>query len=448
MADAQLTYGRAEDFVLVSKPKKGTAFVEARLNEGYTYTDKGWQQILACLERELSPDKLNDDAFISLETDLTDTPLYKHVPQGIFQSLRVVDIQGLDPATRKVSARDVAIKFMFNPYKLSSETFDLNKATVLPTAAFDGLWELSANDDTRPQLARWSRYAQILLHMAVPGHDFKDITTKAIKSPSTLHIVLVDNIRSYGWTWSPKEPDPEVQTTTCPVGFDTLEALPNVLAICTSSTSNLPIQSSFSRIARTVRVASLLSPPMWMPQRYEILRSLFQAYADAGIITCNDKLDDYRNATNGSKTEKATPGCQILELAEHVEYDMSARLLRQIVIRALTADFKDGGCDMATAVDAVRKCHGLFVARRTTIAKQGSIEDKAQAVAGTSAGVERSGPETKEGPKTASSKRRASCDATLDDFVDVGEACDSILDDFVDLGVESPVESLVTNSAE
>lgn len=78
----------------------------------------------------------------------------------------------------------------------------------------------------------------------------------------------------------------------------------------------------------------------------------------------------------------------------------------------------------------------------------GSIEDKAQAVAGTSAGVERSGPETKEGPKTASSKRRASCDTTLDDFVDVGETCDSILDNFVDLGVESSVESLVTNSAE
>ncbi|KAI8313043.1 hypothetical protein K4K61_009121 [Colletotrichum sp. SAR11_59] len=251
-----------------------------------------------------------------------------------------------------------------------------------------------------------------------------------------MHIVLVSNISNYHWTWSENEVGPEIQTTTCPVGFDTLEALPNVLAICTSSTSNLPIQNSFSRITMTFTVASLSSPPMWLPQRFEILRSLFQAYVDAGVITCNDKLDDYRDATNGSKTEKDTPGLQILELAKHIENDISARLLRQIVIRALTTDLKDEGCDMATAVGAVRKCHGLFVAQRTTIANQGSIGDKAQAAAGTSAGVERAGMETKEEPETASCQRGASPDWILDDFVDLGEACDSILSDFVDLGEE------------
>ncbi|KAF5516423.1 hypothetical protein CGCS363_v000152 [Colletotrichum siamense] len=187
-----------------------------------------------------------------------------------------------------------------------------------------------------------------------------------------MHIVLVSNISNYHWTWSEHEFGPEIQTTTCPVGFDTLEALPNVLAICTSSTSNLPNQNPFSRITMTFRVASLSSPPMWMPQRFEILRSLFQAYVDAGVITCNDKLDDYRDATNGSKTED-TPGLQILELARHIENDVSARLLRQIVIRALTTDLKDEGCDIATAVSAVRKCHELFVAQRTTIANQGKL---------------------------------------------------------------------------
>ncbi|KAF4835632.1 hypothetical protein CGCTS75_v002317 [Colletotrichum tropicale] len=209
--------------------------------------------------------------------------------------------------------------------------------------------------------------------MAVPGLDFKDITTKATKSPSTMHVVLVDKIRSYQWTWSENELGSEIQTPTCPVGFDTLEALPNVLAICTSSTSNLPSQNPLSRIDLTIRVASLSSPPMWLPQRFEILRSLFQTYVDAGIITCNDKLDDYRDVTNGSKTEKDTPGLQILELAKHIENDVSARLLRQIIIRALTTDLKDEGCDMATAVGAVRKCHGLFVAQRTTVANQGKL---------------------------------------------------------------------------
>ncbi|KAJ0276419.1 hypothetical protein COL940_008270 [Colletotrichum noveboracense] len=175
---------------------------------------------------------------------------------------------------------------------------------------------------------------------------------------------------------------------------------------------------------------------MWLPQRFEILRSLFQAYVDAGVITCNDKLDDYRDATNGSKIEKDTPGLQILELAKHIENDISARLLRQIVIRALTTDLKDEGCDMATAVGAVRECHGRFVAQRTSIANQGSTGDKSQVAAGTSAGVERAGMGTKEGPKTASCERGASPDWILDDFVDLGEACDSILSDFVDLGEE------------
>ncbi|KAI8283816.1 hypothetical protein K4K60_002404 [Colletotrichum sp. SAR11_57] len=169
MADAQVTCSRADDFVIVSRPK-GTAFVEARLNDGYNYTDKGWQQILAHLERELSPDKLNDDAVISLETDLRDTTLYKHVPPGIFQSLRVVDIQGLDPATRKVSARDVAIKF--NPYKLSSElpaTYDHEQIAVLPNSNLDGLWELSVKDiHLRSELYQWVQNFASMTHVATP----------------------------------------------------------------------------------------------------------------------------------------------------------------------------------------------------------------------------------------------------------------------------------------
>ncbi|EQB57143.1 hypothetical protein CGLO_02780 [Colletotrichum gloeosporioides Cg-14] len=171
MADAQLTCSRADDFVLVCRPKKGTAFVEARLNDGYTYTDKGWQQILAHLERELSPDKLNEDAVISLETDLTDTSrVSKYVPQGIFQSLRVVDIQGLDPATRQISARDVAIKF--NPYKLSSElptTYDHEQVVVLPNSKLDGLWEFSVKDNhLRSELSRWVKNFASMTHVATP----------------------------------------------------------------------------------------------------------------------------------------------------------------------------------------------------------------------------------------------------------------------------------------
>ncbi|CAI0646239.1 unnamed protein product [Colletotrichum noveboracense] len=86
-----------------------------------------------------------------------------------------------------------------------------------------------ASKNLATRIGPCSRYAQILLHFAAPGLDFKDITTKAIKSPSTMHIVLVSNISNYHWTWSENEVGPGIQTTTCPVGFDTLEALPNVL---------------------------------------------------------------------------------------------------------------------------------------------------------------------------------------------------------------------------
>nr|XP_036584016.1 thyroid receptor-interacting protein 13 [Colletotrichum truncatum]KAF6793275.1 thyroid receptor-interacting protein 13 [Colletotrichum truncatum] len=144
MAEVQLTFGRTDDFVVVSKPKKGIAFVEARFNDGYTHTDKGCQQILALLQRELSPDKLNDDTIISLETDLLkDTLLYKDVPRDMFHSLRVVEFQGLDPSTRYVSARDVAIKINF--YGLSNDSTmlsDYDMVTVLPSSKLDGLWEL------------------------------------------------------------------------------------------------------------------------------------------------------------------------------------------------------------------------------------------------------------------------------------------------------------------
>ncbi|KAF4911091.1 hypothetical protein CGCVW01_v011494 [Colletotrichum viniferum] len=367
MADAQVTCSRADDFVIVSRPKKGTAFVEARLNDGYNYTDKGWQQILAHLERELSPDKLNDDAVISLETDLRDTSLYKHVPPGIFQSLRVVDIQGLDPTTRKVSARDVAIKF--NPYKLSSElpaTYDHERIAVLPNSNLDGLWELSVKDiHLRSELYHWVQNF---------GINFKSIAAKAIQSPSTIHIVLIDSIERYSWTRrvtvSP-EADTEFHEITCSSGFDTLAAFPNVVVICTSRTGNLPVHSLPGPSGKPVRLAYLAPltlPRLDLAQRYDILCSQFQAYIDAGVITCNDKLDDCLGAIHDREDGKYTPSIQILELAEHIEDNISARLVGQIVTLALMTDLKEETCDMATAVGVVSRYHTLLGAERTTTA--------------------------------------------------------------------------------
>ncbi|EQB57144.1 hypothetical protein CGLO_02781 [Colletotrichum gloeosporioides Cg-14] len=76
---------------------------------------------------------------------------------------------------------------------------------------------------------------------------------------------------------------------------------------------------------------------------------------DAGVITCNDKLDDCLGAIRDREDGKATPSIQILELAEHVGDDISARLGGQIVILALMTDLKRERCDMATAAPSKTK---------------------------------------------------------------------------------------------
>lgn len=66
----------------------------------------------------------------------------------MFHSLRVVEFQGLDPATRVVAARDVAIKINFYSLSTESPTNSENEmTTVLPNTKLDGLWELY---DPRP----------------------------------------------------------------------------------------------------------------------------------------------------------------------------------------------------------------------------------------------------------------------------------------------------------
>lgn len=70
-------------------------------------------------------------------------PVYKYVPSHMFHSLRVVEFQGLDPSTRVVSIRDVAIKV--NLYGFTAESPSVSDdefETMLPNSKFDGLWEL------------------------------------------------------------------------------------------------------------------------------------------------------------------------------------------------------------------------------------------------------------------------------------------------------------------
>lgn len=75
---------------------------------------------------------------------LTSPSVHKEIPSDMFHSLRVVEFQGLDPSTRVVSVRDVAIKV--NLYGCTPESpseSDDELVDILPSATkVDGIWEL------------------------------------------------------------------------------------------------------------------------------------------------------------------------------------------------------------------------------------------------------------------------------------------------------------------
>ncbi|KZL69823.1 thyroid receptor-interacting protein 13 [Colletotrichum tofieldiae] len=148
MADTPVTFGRTDDYIIISKPKKGIAYVEARFKGDRipSHTDRGCQLLLSRLEQEWSPPKLKDDTVISLEADLLKEPVFhKGVPSDMFHSLRVVEFQGLDPTTRVVSMRDVAIKVnLYGCTPESPSVSDDEIVTMLPNSTLDGLWELEA----------------------------------------------------------------------------------------------------------------------------------------------------------------------------------------------------------------------------------------------------------------------------------------------------------------
>ncbi|TDZ55137.1 hypothetical protein CTRI78_v005659 [Colletotrichum trifolii] len=183
MAEGDFIFGRSGDYVVVSKPK-GIVFVEARFKDNHTHTDKGCQQVMALLERELSPDRLDGNTIITLESDLLGTVLYEGVPRDMFHSLRVVEFQGLDPSTIVVPARDVAIKINF--YGLSNETpitSDNEERTMLPHAMLDGLWELDyrtcwffalLSQASRSNLARFLEQCALVVQLPTPtvAHRF------------------------------------------------------------------------------------------------------------------------------------------------------------------------------------------------------------------------------------------------------------------------------------
>jgi hypothetical protein len=72
------------------------------------------------------------------------SPVSNRLPKNIFHSVRVVEFQGLQPATEFVSAGEVAIKaFLYGcKHNLYNKRASGGVFTMLPSRELDGLWEL------------------------------------------------------------------------------------------------------------------------------------------------------------------------------------------------------------------------------------------------------------------------------------------------------------------
>ncbi|OBR04422.1 Thyroid receptor-interacting protein 13 [Colletotrichum higginsianum IMI 349063] len=332
MADTAVTLGRTDDYILVSKPKKGIAYVEARLKDD--------RILLSRLEQEWSPPKLKDDTVISLEADLLKEPVFhKGVPSELFHSLRVVEFQGLDPTTRVVSMRDVAIKV--NLYRCTPESPSVSDdeiVTMLPSSTLDGLWELLVLDHSvQSRILRWvnnyamSRTTQLPLASSAASsivpllgptgsgkttltkalaqkvairlcathetirlveagsrqpYNFNHFARGALEDPSCLHILIIDNVEAIAW--SCKRPDAEQHmietvriTSLCLAGLDVLRAVPNALAYATCSMDTMLDDGLLDRCSITANLTLLKAP-----ERYEMLRRRRQACANCSSIHC------------------------------------------------------------------------------------------------------------------------------------------------------------------
>ncbi|TDZ25627.1 hypothetical protein Cob_v001468 [Colletotrichum orbiculare MAFF 240422] len=194
MAEGDFIFGRSGDYVVVTKPK-GIVFVEARFKDNHTHTDKGCQQVMALLERELSPDRLDGNTIITLESDLLGTVLYEGVPRDMFHSLRVVEFQGLDPSTIVVPARDSAQFFHTRCWMASGSSVDSDE----PVA-----WSLNRKIDPScragSRTTRHDRPAPFRVSQRRPSHKSSlhsprsTVIDDALSNLAHLFIILCDDV--------------------------------------------------------------------------------------------------------------------------------------------------------------------------------------------------------------------------------------------------------------
>ncbi|KAF9873981.1 thyroid receptor-interacting protein 13 [Colletotrichum karsti] len=262
----------ADDFVVVPKPRKGIAFVEARLKSDSSHTRRGYEQLIAQLERELRcRTESKTGPSITLDSDLLDNPIIKRGVPDMFESLRVVELQGFAPSERNVPVHDVTIKINIYGFDDSpsdpsaSPTSDDDTVTVLPSSHYDGLWELTLDFDA---LARNA--------LAKSDHNF---------------IVIVDDVDEAFSHGRPHESQTLLDDYVR--GLDSLEAIINVLVICTSSS----IETSDQQFLDKCLARRALKPP-FMVERYEIFRQHFDAYMRDKVINCNFTLAGYEKAVS------------------------------------------------------------------------------------------------------------------------------------------------------
>lgn len=191
---------------------------------------------------------------------------------------------------------------------------------------------------------------------------FESIAGLSQANPSTLYVLVIDEIESLAGSRSRANAQGEVQdavraTNELLVGFDTIKNKNNVLIICTSNLLDSLDEAFTDRCSEKIVV-----PPPGAEAKYEILRYGLGMLVAEEIITIgeNDALPKYDDAVAELEEEYGTTGSRLRLLVDSFNQQegspVSARWLGQLPELALGKYLDpDATCPLSDAVDLMKR---------------------------------------------------------------------------------------------
>ena len=191
---------------------------------------------------------------------------------------------------------------------------------------------------------------------------FESIAGLSLANPTTLYVLVIDEIESLAGSRSRANAQGEVQdavraTNELLVGFDTIKNKNNVLIICTSNLLDSLDEAFTDRCSEKIVV-----PPPGAEAKYEILRYGLGMLVAEEIITIgeNDALPKYDDAVAELEEEYGATGSRLRLLVDSFNQQegspVSARWLGQLPELALGKYLDpDATCSLSDAVDLMKR---------------------------------------------------------------------------------------------